>query len=100
MPSLEVETDLSWNATGQYVNIAYPQEEKVSKHNLLKTVVIFGDIHLNLIKYISNKFTNNLKNLGCNQLVNTSTHIMGGIIDNSPQVYIVQNTPSVFVWLD
>ena len=25
MPSLEVETDLSWNATGQYVNIAYPQ---------------------------------------------------------------------------
>ena len=25
VPSLEVETDLSWHATGQFVNIAYPQ---------------------------------------------------------------------------
>ena len=61
----------------------------VDKLNLSKTVVICGDINLDLIKYPSNKFTNNLKNLGFIQLVNTSTHILGGIIDHvyfySPQ---------------
>ena len=59
------------------------------KLNLSKTVVICGYINLDLIKYPSNTFTNNLKNLGCIQLVNTSTNIMGSIIDHvyfySPQ---------------
>ena len=57
-------------------------EEIAEKLNLSKTIVICGDMNLDLIKHPSNKFTTYLLQLGFNQLVNTSTHILGGIIDH------------------
>ena len=54
----------------------------VDKINLSKTVIVCGDINVDLVKYPSNKFSTCLSNLGFSQLVNTSTHILGGIIDH------------------
>ena len=57
--------------------------------NLSRTIIVCGDLNLDLAKYPTNKFSKYLFGLGFIQLVNTPTHIQGGIIDHvyfySPQ---------------
>ena len=57
-------------------------EEIVKLVNLTKTVIVCGDININLTQFPQNKFSNALFNLGFLQLVNSPTHIQGGIIDH------------------
>ena len=47
-----------------------------------KTVVIVGDMNIDLNKNPNNLFTKTLKNSGFAQLVNQPTHILGGMIDH------------------
>ena len=54
----------------------------ISLVNLSRTVVICGDINVDLVKYPNNKFSKRLSGLGFIQLVDTPTHILGGIIDH------------------
>ena len=56
--------------------------EVVTILNLSRTVIICGDININLDKFLQNKFSKSLFNLGFIQLVNSPTHILGGIIDH------------------
>jgi hypothetical protein len=63
-------------------NIHEFAEEVVNILNLSRTVIICGDININLDKFPQNKFSKSLFNLGFIQLVNSPTHILGGIIDH------------------
>ena len=68
---------------GQFTNLIH------SLLNLSRTIVICGDVNVDLVKYPTNNFSQYLFGLGFIQLVNTPTHIQGGIIDHvyfySPQ---------------
>jgi hypothetical protein len=66
-------------------------EEIVNIVNLTKTVIVCGDFNINLTKFPQNKFSKALFNLGFIQLVNSPTHILGGIIDH---VYFYSNDMS------
>ena len=63
-------------------NIYEFTEQIVNILNLSKTVIICGDINVNIDKLPQNKFSKSLFNLGFVQLVNSPTHILGGIIDH------------------
>ena len=66
-------------------------EEIVNIVNLTKTVIVCGDININLTNFPQNKFSKALFDLGFIQLVNSPTHILGGIIDH---VYFYSNNMS------
>ena len=57
-------------------NINEFTEEIVNILNLTKTVIICGDININLTKFPQNKFSKALLNIGFIQLVNSPTHII------------------------
>ena len=63
-------------------NIYKFTEQIVNILNLSKTVIICGDNNVNIDKLPQNKFSKSLFNLGFVQLVNSPTHILGGIIDH------------------
>ena len=63
-------------------NIYEFTEQIVNILNLSKTVIICGDINVNIDKLPQNKFSKSLFNLGFVQLVNSPTNILGGIIDH------------------
>ena len=50
--------------------------------NINHTVIILGDVNLDLNKNPTNLFTQTLQNFGFVQLVDHPTHILGGIIDH------------------
>ena len=50
--------------------------------NINHTVIILGDVNLDLNKNPTNLFTQTLQNFGFAQLVNHPTHILGGIINH------------------
>ena len=57
-------------------------EEICNILNLTKTVIICGDFNINLAKSPHNKYSQSLFDLGFIQLVNSPTHMLGGIIDH------------------
>lgn len=50
--------------------------------NLKKTVIVLGDMNIDLMKHPQNKFTKALTQIGFQQLVKCSTHILGGLLDH------------------
>ena len=50
--------------------------------NLKKTVIVLGDMNIDLKKHPMNTLTKSLTNIGFQQLVLSPTHIMGGILDH------------------
>ena len=47
-----------------------------------KTVIVLGDMNIDLKKHPQNKFTKALTQMGFQQLVKCSTHILGGLLDH------------------
>jgi hypothetical protein len=57
--------------------------EEVLEHvDLTRTVILIGDINIDLLKQPNNKFSKQLKDLGFVQLVKEATHISGGLLDH------------------
>ena len=50
--------------------------------NLKKTVIVLGDMNIDLKKHPMNNLTKSLTNIGFQQLVLSPTHILGGILDH------------------
>ena len=50
--------------------------------NLNKTVIVLGDMNVDLKKHPMNKLTKSLTDIGFQQIVLSPTHIMGGILDH------------------
>ena len=50
--------------------------------NLNKTVIVLGDINIDLKKHPMNNLTKTLINIGFQQIVLSPTHILGGILDH------------------
>ena len=50
--------------------------------NLNKSIIVLGDMNVDIKKHPLNLFTNALLKIGFQQLVQSSTHILGGILDH------------------
>ena len=50
--------------------------------NLEKTVIVLGDMNVDLKKHPMNSLTKSLTNIGFQQLVLSPTHILGGLLDH------------------
>ena len=57
-------------------------KEVIEHLNLNKSVIVLGDMNIDLSKQPLNLFTKALRKIGVQQLVQSPTHILGGILDH------------------